>query len=351
MRKVKIIVIGSSGRLGIKIIHEIINLHGVESLIVSDYKKKRLDELRSYLESKYNEKIDSEVINYRSIESIEAGIKNSSLVIVAAAQLEPLIQRACINLKINCIDLSVSKTFLAKSLELNEEAIESGVALFIAAGLFPGFSGIVAKDLSLKYPEEIINISLIQSRNGIAGSSGIADMLELLDDNVEYYTKDSKSLKKGFDFYNIIKTESRFGDVKFRLANFIERDYLISCTHLVSNYWTAFDSEFMNLSISILRKIGILSLFKNPKYRLKLSDLIQKKLESNLNENVAILGGIEEKLVYNFQFESDYGGTAACVVAFGDLLLENKYFINGVLFPFQIFNLEMILAKVKHKFI
>jgi hypothetical protein len=56
-------------------------------------------------------------------------------------------------------------------------------------------------------------------------------------------------------------------------------------------------------------------------------------------------------LVYNFQFESDYGGTAACVVAFGDLLLENKYFINGVLFPFQIFNLEMILAKVKHKFI
>lgn len=345
----KIMVIGSSGKLGLKIIHEIISTHGVESLIISDYKMNRLEELSSYLESIYKKKPDAEVINFKSIESIEAGIRNSNLVIVAAAQEEPLIQKACINIKINCIDLSVSKAFLDKSLELNEKAIESGVALLVAAGLFPGFSGILAKDLSLTYPEEIINVSLIQSKNGIAGSSGIADMLELLNENVYLYMKASKKLKKGYSFYKIINTN--FGKIKPRLANFIERDYLINCSNIVANFWTAFDSEILNFAISFLRKIRLLSLFKNPKYRLKLSGFIQKKVESNLNENIAILGGIEDKIVYNYNFESDYGGTAACAVAFGDLLFESKSQIKGVLFPFQVFNLKMIEEKIRHKII
>ena len=124
-----------------------------------------------------------------------------------------------------------------------------------------------------------------------------------------------------------------------------------SNSRIVSNYWTAFDSEIMNSTIFILRKTGLLSLFKNPKYRLKLSALIQKRVDSNLNENVAIIGDVEGNLIYNFKFESDYGGTAACAVAFGDLLYEDKFSIKGVLFPFQIFTLEMIQNKVKHKFI
>jgi saccharopine dehydrogenase-like NADP-dependent oxidoreductase len=346
MKTPKILVVGSSGTLAKIIIRQVISSFGIDSLVISDYQKGRLQTLQKELREKHGQEPQAKLIDIRSAESIRHGIEHVDYVIVPVPQRQPLIQKACIEKGIVCIDLSVSENFIDSVLSLQPQAFEKRALLLVAAGLFPGLSGIIAKSIHEKDPNAIVDIGLIQAKDGVAGTTGIADMLQLFNQKVEYVTLLEKSVKKGFSFSKGFQLDGRFGTKNLRLADFIERKYLQQRADIRANYWSAFDDEIFNRIIALLRAIGFLSLFENQKYRLKLAQFISNKKKEANEEVVGIVGQTSNENRHFFTLESDYAATASCAVAFVKILNSSVQKKHGVFFPFELFDLDEILQTI-----
>ena len=343
IRTTNILVIGSSGKLARFIINEIIGSFGIESLSISDYKTERLHALQKELKEKYGKAPSATLIDSTSFESVSHGIEDADYVIVPVSQRQPLIQEACIQQGKACLDVSVSEEIIDEVLRLQTAACHGKSLILMAAGLFPGLSGIIAKAIHENDPDAIGDIGLIQSRNGVAGKTGIADMLQLFNRDVEYLTSSGARVKKGFSYSRAFQLDSRFGTKDLRLANFIERKYLQQRLHIRSNYWSAFDDERFNKLIALLRAIGLLSLFESPKYRLKLAQFISKKKEVATEETIGIIGQTDETNRFYLSLESDYAATARCVTAYVEILNRREGKEYGVFFPFELFELKEVL--------
>lgn len=348
----RILVVGSSGILAHYIVDEIVNSYGINSLFISDYKLDCLLEIQNDITKKYGGTPETRLIDISSIDSIRQGLARIDVVIVPLSQTQPLIQRVCIEKGIDCIDLSVSEKFIDKTLVLHDEALKAGSLLLMAAGLFPGLSGIIACEVHNNNPNAILDIGLVQSQKGIAGTSGIADMLQLFNQKVVQVTPTGFNVKKGFSYTKAFDLGDSINAKNLRLANFVERKYLEKKANIKSNYWSAFDSEVFNKLISFLKVIGILSLFENPKYRLKSAHFLAKNKQNNDEaEVVYLIGQSDEQNKIVIPLESDYAATASCVVAFLKVLKSNKNKENGVYFPFELFSLEDMLSHIGHKVI
>jgi saccharopine dehydrogenase-like NADP-dependent oxidoreductase len=344
----RILVVGSAGKLARFIIDEMVHAFGTESLIISDYKPERLQNTVQELEKRNGVRPVSRVIDIHSIQSIENGISNVAYVIVPASQIRPYIQIVCAEQGISCIDLSVSKKLIDFSFLLNKSATKSRCVLLMAAGLCPGLSGIIAAEIHRYDPSAIVDIGLLQSINAYADRTGIADMLEIINQKTEYFSESEKTSVKGFSRSKTFEFGETTGQRKLRLSNLIEKQYLLQRSQIRSNYWTAFDSNRMNAIIYIAKKLGILNIFRSKRFRLMAAGLFTKKFKNGKQEIIRLIGQNNGSKKYCYSFTSDYAATAACTLGFIKILEKRRIRPSGVYFPFELFEFEEVLPHLDH---
>ncbi len=334
----KILIIGSNGILGRHILEKAITAFGVENLVISDYKEARLTQQKKQISSTYGNEPLSKVIDVNSEESIRSGLIDIDLVIVAIQQEVPLIQKQCVIKGINSIDLSVKPSFISKTLELNRIQGIKTIQL-IMGGLFPGLSGILAKEIyESSMQNQPIDIGLLQSSNGTNGKSGVSDMLMIFDKDVELLKEETIEKHSGYSYKKKFDYPEPFGTKTHRLANFIERDYLKEYG-IKSNYWTSFDKPSLNTIISVLKKLCFLKLFKYPQISRVLSSLITKQNKGDKNEFIGLSAKNSNNEI-SIVMTSDYEATASCTIAFARIILNQEKEIKGIKFPFEIFTFE-----------
>lgn len=338
----RILVVGSNGILGRHIVQKVIENFGVTALVLSDYNADRLARQKQQIKSSYGEYPGTALIDIHNVESVAQGLANVDFVVIATQQQEPHIQRLCLEKSIHSIDLSVNPEFLSLTLNLNKNHGEKPLQL-IAAGLFPGLSGILAKELSgAKIP---VDVGLLQSLNGSNGKTGVTDMLKIFSQEVQWKGENSRvSTYPGFSFIKSFTFPKPFGKVRLRLTNFVERKYLEE-RGILSNFWTAFDHEGFNKMVGLCRTVGVLKLFKQPRIAGILSSLISKQTEGEKNENIGLLAKRGDKEI-SLVLTSDYEATASCVVAYLKKLQEGKGRVGGVCFPFEVFKFDEIRSSL-----
>ncbi|MCI4648419.1 hypothetical protein [Phaeodactylibacter sp.] len=338
-----VLILSSNGALGKQIAISAILVFGVKKVILSDYKPDRLAQQQRLLHGLAGSEPAVRLIDVRSAESIRNNLHGVDLVVVALQQQEPIVQQVCSENGISSIDLSVNPDFLEQCLSLSP--MPQGTQL-IGGGLFPGLSGILAKEVYAKGPEqETIDIGLLQSTHGTNGKTGVADMLQILDKKVEWKSAASSkaypgfSLKKRFDF------PLAMGAKTLRLAAFIEREYLCKAG-VPANYWTAFDKAYFNEALALAARFGLLRLFQNPKVGPWLSALIAQPNGGKRKENIG-LAAQRSKQTIAWMLSADYEATAACTVAFSQLMLTRHTDSAGVKFPFELFTLNDVRPFLK----
>ena len=347
-RPPQILVLASSGTLAKFVVDEVVRSFGVKSLTISDHRENRLYAYQKQLAERYGKEPKARLVNVTSVESVESGTEHIDYVIVPISQDRPLVQEVCIRKGIVCIDLSVSEELIDSVLNL-PEARNSKSLLLMAAGLFPGLSGIIANSIHVSNPEAVVDVGLLQSKDGAAGGIGIADMLQVFSRDVNFNTSAEPILKKGFSHLKAFEFGHRFGTKRLRLAHFIEGKYLQHRLNINSNYWSAFDSETLNKLIALLRKAGLLKLFENPNYRLKTAQFISKQRKDAPEEIIGVIGQADETNKVMVLLDSDYAATAACATAFVKLLDRRAEEEYGVFFPFEIFELDDVLRLIEHR--
>jgi saccharopine dehydrogenase-like NADP-dependent oxidoreductase len=338
-----ILILASSGTLAKHIVSRAIEIFGAKSVIISDYKPDRLKKYKQEIDEKYNTNIRSRVIDISSADEVDNGVKDVAFVVVPVAQREPLVQRVCIKNKVTCIDLSVSKQFIDQVIHLDGSAKENASLCLVAAGLFPGLSGILAKNVSLGQ-DGVIDIGLVQSTNGLAGSTGITDMLRIFSSSVTLVDKDHQHEKRGFSHTKTFKEIAHEKPYRLRLSNFVECDYLKE-KGILSNYWSGFDSEIFNLAIAALQKMRFFRLLENDAFAQKIGMFIAQGKKKPKNETIILLGESSKKKVY-LEFTSDYLATAECVCIFIGLIVDFKSNVHGVFFPYELFSFESVISSV-----
>lgn len=331
----KTIIIGSNGILGKFIVEKAIEKIGIDNIVLSDYKKYRLREQSKDIELRHGKQPQTRVIDIESDTSIENGLSDIGSVVIALQQREPLIQKICIKNDINSIDLSVDSDFLerAANLKTNSDSIQ-----LLTGGLFPGLSGIIAKDLCSIETNEIIHVGLLQSKNGSNGKTGVSDMLKIFNRNVEYMEENKISNFSGFSKKNKFLCNSDKDERDLRLSDFVERK-ILEKSGIKSNYYTAFKNERINKAISLLRKIGLLNLLKYENMNNLISSLFTNGKSSNMDETIGLSFKTSKKNICII-LKSDYEATASCAIAF--LISIKKNTNRGVQYPFQLFSYNEI---------
>jgi saccharopine dehydrogenase-like NADP-dependent oxidoreductase len=341
----KVLVIGSGGMLGKYVVEKAILAFGIDKLAISDYKEKRLRQQQSRLGSQFAGRPSARLIDVHSQESIRKGLQGVALVIIALQQKEPSIQQQCMALNIPSLDLSVDPGFLTQALALEKKANHQQVQL-LTAGLFPGLSGILAKELGQRsQTSEPVQLGLLQSTQGSNGKTGVADMLRILDQAVEWLSEGASRSYPGFTHKREFAFPPPLGSQALRLANFVERNYL-KREGILSNYWTAFDKESFNLMIRLLKRLGFLSFFHTPKTGAFLGALFSKENKGKKHEYIGLCAQTAEEQV-SMVLTSDYEATAACAIAFAKKILTHKPAYPGIRFPFELFTLQDILDELQ----
>lgn len=341
-----ILVVGASGTLARLIVADVIATFGMGALTVSDYRQERLHALAQTLAAHNGDTPRALVLDITAPESIRRGIRDADYVIVPVAQQKPLIQEACIEQGIVCVDLAVAAPFIDTVLALQPRAHAAGALLLPAAGLFPGFSGILAKAVHAAAPQAVVDVGLLQSTNGMAGPTGIADMLQLFGRDVAHITATETRMQPGFSHARTFRLDDRFGARRLRLAHFMERTYLEQQCAIRANYWSAFDAERFNQLIAFLRAAGVLRIFAAPRFRLRAAAFIAARKQATQNEVVGLFAQTDDDNRCFVAFESDYGATSACAVAFVALLHQQSRRPAGVYFPFELFDCGQVLRAV-----
>jgi saccharopine dehydrogenase-like NADP-dependent oxidoreductase len=341
----KILIVGSNGILGKHMVEKAIKYFGIENLVLSDYKPKRLNMLKEQLFEIYGVQVLTKLVNVHSKESINQGLKGIDFVIISMQQKSPDIQKLCLERGINSIDVSVNPFFVSKVLALNSKADNKSIQI-VMGGLFPGLSGLMVKELFENSGQnEVIDIGLLQSANGTNGKTGVSDMLQIFDQQVEFFKEETTKIYPGYSHKQKFDFPLSFGVKTLRLANFKERDFL-KLHGIKSNFYTSFNKEGFNRLISTLKKLGFLKLFMYPKPGKFLSSLFSKQDKGEKNEFIGLSAKNSLREI-SLVLSSDYEATASCTMAFIKRALKNKGICTGVKFPFEIFTFKDIKTELK----
>jgi saccharopine dehydrogenase-like NADP-dependent oxidoreductase len=353
----KILVVGGTGAVGRHICGEVVRTLGPEALVVGDY---RLVRGWAFARS-ISKSTGATEIDIRDRRSVERATENVDAVIVAVRQGEPVVQSVCTERGIHSVDI-VPDTPLARSVFPSDherddggpdgrhlsQVVEVGQNLsgVVAAGLIPGLSGLMARHViersSRSQPE--VHVALLQRKNGTAGAAGIGDMLGLFARPVEYQGR----RRRGFSVRRTVPFPPPFGNRSVRLVAFPEAADLRAAFGLRNvSYWTAFDNEGFNRTISTLNAFGILNRFRAPGEGHGLARLLArtKMTPNEAGEEVALAVEAGETWV-RLTVPSDYGGTAMAAVAMTRALVVRGAPEYGVVMPFQIFSMEEIVERI-----
>ncbi len=346
-----ILVLGATGGVGRFVCEEVIRLFGPTSLVVGDY---RPDRGQQYARALGGE-VSSECVDIADRASLEKAMTGGpDAVIVAVQQTEPLVQSVCLTRGIPCLDVTVSADFLEKARRLDSLPEAGHAASIIMAGLIPGLSGMMAKHL-VESLEEVstIDVGLLQSADGSAGVTGIADMLGVFAQPVRFRVNGAEHSRPGFSVKREMMFPEPFGNRAQRLINWIEAALVAEqCNVHDVNYWTSFDKAGFERLIVLLKKIGFLGLFNRESTRKRLARMIalskgNKRPESETIALSVVATGKQDGSACTRCLcvvgPSDYGTTAMSVVAMTKLLLEGSVKATGVRVPMEVFPLDPLV--------
>ncbi|TVR72793.1 MAG: NAD-dependent epimerase/dehydratase family protein [Spirochaetaceae bacterium] len=353
-QSMKILVAGGTGAVGRHICREVVRTLGPRALVVGDYNLDRgRDFSRSISESAGVAELD--VSDRRSVERATEGV---DAVIVAVRQLEPVVQAVCTERGIHSVDI-VPDTPLARSVfsPVHGDFRSAGGAGMnplsgvVGAGLIPGLSGLMARHMIEKTRAAgsnptgpIVQVSLLQRKNGTAGAAGIADMLGLFARPLEYEGR----RVPGFTLRRVTRFPPPFGDRTMRLVAFPEATDVRSHFGIEGvHYWTAFDNEPFNRTIGTLNRLGVLNRFRRPGGGARLATFLARGkaravTRAVTREETVALAAESGDFAVSLTAPSDYGGTAIAAVAMTRTLLARGIPDYGVVLPFQLFSLAQI---------
>jgi len=170
-------------------------------------------------------------------------------------------------------------------------------------------------------------------------------MLQIFDKRVELIEGSSTHEYSGFSHKKRFVFPNPFDSQNLRLTNFIEREHL-KTKGISSNYWTAFDKEYLNITIRFLKKIGFLKLLNHPKIGNLLSSIVSKENNKNCNEHIGLTAQTGKHKI-SMILTSDYETTASCTIAFLKQVMSDKYNQKGVVFPFEVFAFDNIKSDIE----
>ena len=347
----KVMVVGASGVLGRLICTELMRIFNNQvNLVVTDYKEDR----GKRLAESFNQKVIFQYIDITNEENIKTAIKHVDIVIIAIEQENPSIQRVCMDNHIISIDVTPFSTFVDKMKLLHQNTEKQGVGSIVMSGFLPGLSGLMVHKAVSNFQEVTeVNIGLLQNTNALAGTSGILDMLKIISKRVKYDSDKRTKILSGFTKKRMMPFNEPYHNREVRLIDHDEKKFLEQKLNVGKiNYWTSWNSNFFNIQISILKKlriIGTILKFNNKK-------IVSKIVKHNPNKTekafltVEVKGLIENKeciKTLSLSTFSDYHTTAMVTAALARIAIHKQ--VKGVVFPFEITNIDEILTEINGK--
>lgn len=331
MRK-KILVIGGSGKLGIKICEAIRDTVGKGvHLVIGDYNTDRGRKTADHFSKSSSCHIDVSDRN-----SLQISIKREiSCVIVALKQVEPIVQNICAGKGIPCIDVSMFSEF-SKKVE-NMLPHSSSVSV-VMAGLCPGISAIMVKESIKKF--DIINevsVNHIQSFKSVKGFTGFEDKIISLSQPLSSGARGfSDYTKETVDSNTYLCREINHGDIQ------ILKDKL---KIPVLKYRTCWDNERYNRKINFVLQHGLLDTY------LKLTNKFYFRSDKNPDEKPSYLQVNATGIAMNETFKkkiemkifSEYITVAYFIALLTKKIIYNPTKYDGVMYPFEMISFKDIL--------
>ncbi|MFJ7735304.1 saccharopine dehydrogenase NADP-binding domain-containing protein [Lysinibacillus sp. NPDC097287] len=343
----KVMVVGASGVLGKLVCIELLRIFDTQlNLIVTDYKE---DRGKRFAES-LNRDVKFECLDATNEKNVKRVVKNVDIVVVVLKQDTPYIQKACIDNRILCIDVTPFAQFIGKIKLLQQDAEENKVGSIVMSGFFPGLSGLMVHKAITGFQQiDEVNIGLLQNTNAKAGISGILDMLKIISQRV----KDDTSNLPGFSIKRKMYFNEPSNEREVRLIDHAEKGYLNQMLNVKTiNYWTSWNQPFFNKQISLLKNLGIIEIILKLNNKKFLSKIVKHKPKKDENAylTVEVKGIIDHKESIRTLFLStfsDYHTTAMVTAALAKVAVHKK--IEGVVYPFEITNIDELFAEINCK--
>lgn len=347
----RILVLGATGGVGRFVCEAVLRLFGPASLVVGDYIPDRGQEYAKALGGEVSSaRVD--VSDKASVEKAVAG--GLDAIIVTVQQADPIVQSVCLSRGIPCLDVTVDVDFLEKARRLDSRTEAGGAASIIMAGLIPGLSGVMARHLVDSLDEvSSIDVGLLQSAKGSAGVTGIADMLGVFAQPVQFRSKGEQHWRPGFTVKREMRFPEPFGNKAQRLINWVEVPVVVEkCGVHDVNYWTGFDDASFESLLAFLKKTGFLSLFNRKSTRKAVARMIAitKGGKRPDTETIALtleVSGLKDGAActrcVSLVGPSDYGTTGMSVVAMAKLILEGSVKTAGIRVPLEVFPLDVLI--------
>jgi len=344
----KIMVVGALGVLGKLVCMELLRIFNNQvELVVTDYKVNRGKSLAESL----NANARFQYLDVKDEQNIKESIKNINIVVVVLKQRAPYIQRACIDNNILCIDVTPFAEFVEKVEVLHQKALRNEVGSIVMSGFFPGLSALmVNKAVSNFHEITEVNVGLLQNTNAKAGISGILDMLKIISIRTDYFEGNKVTKLTGFSKKRRMYFFEPYEEREVRLIEHAEKQFLHKKLNIKNiNYWTAWNKEFFNQQISILKKLGVIGFvqkFNNNKF---ISQIVRHNPYKNEDAflTVEVKGYIDNKKcrkILSLSTFSDYHLTAMVTSALAKIALNKR--IKGVVFPFEFTDVDEILTEI-----
>lgn len=344
----QVMVVGASGVLGRLICTELLRIfHHQMTLIVTDYRE---DRGKRFAESIHRDAIFRH-LDVTNEEGITQAIQHVDMVIVVVKQQNPYIQRACINHRITCIDVTPFADFVDQVKLLHHDAENQEAGSIVMSGFFPGLSGFMVKQAISGFQEITeVNIGLLQNTNANVGITGILDMLKIISQRVQYSSDNGTVSLPGFTKKRKMQFLDPYHEREVRLIDHAEKGVLAQKLQIDSiNYWTGWNQSSFNKQIAILKSLGIINRILKLKNRKFLSKVV--KHDPNQHEQafltVEVKGRIDHKAcirTLSLSTFSDYHTTAMVTAALAKIAIHKKF--TGVVFPFEITDIDEILTEI-----
>ncbi|WP_078393799.1 saccharopine dehydrogenase NADP-binding domain-containing protein [Shouchella patagoniensis] len=344
----RIMVVGASGVLGKFICHEVLRLFNLEiQLIITDYDKER----GKRLADGFDRQVQFCHFFLGDNERLNQVLADVDGVVIALKQEKPLIQKACIEQGVLCVDVTPFYEFVDKVSNLNEEAEEAGSGSVVMTGFFPGLSALMVKKAIEPFSKVTeIHIGLLQNVNANVGTSGIKDMLKIISEPVMM----ERTRMRGFQMKRKMEFQSLKNATEVRLIEHSEKKIIVQKLGLDADsvhYWTSWNKRRFNLFITLLIKSKLISYIPmiDGKVLSKVVKHNPKKTErAYLTVEVkGIVSGTEQVQSVRLSTESDYRTTAMVAAALLKIALQKG--VVGVVCPFEMASLDEVLKEINSK--
>ncbi|UHA73681.1 saccharopine dehydrogenase family protein [Paenibacillus sp. 481] len=348
-----VLVTGSSGGLGRQICRQVVSHLQHVHLILGDYNTTRADAFASEL----GVHVSIQYVNIHDEQSLLQAVQISDLIINTLVSDTSILVEKCIEYGTPLVDVTVNLAQIQRYLSYDEQALALQVPIIIGAGFIPGLSGLLVKHAVSQLDEpHSADLAFLQSANASSGLNGFVDMLGILSSRVVYKGRHGERLYAAVSHKRSFLFPSAHIDRSMWLAHFFERDIVSEKLRLPAiNYWTGFDKSALPFLLYVLSRLRVLNVFQDPTKAARWGKLLYSQVKHNPQqpettsiaaEAHGIVNGQYVRQTYGLTAPSDYAITSLVVVTIVKLLEEREP-MGGVVFPFEVFSLEEVMAHLR----